>query len=92
MFGLINRHYLRKGWINSNGTINEDIKTRYNEISGLSESISECFSKSKYKNYVKKMSKHKEEIQSKKKRMMKKGFYKGLFIFSIRLMKSLIND
>ena len=37
------------GWINSDGAINEDAKTRYNEISGLSESINECFSKSKKK-------------------------------------------
>ena len=38
-----------KGWINSDSTINAEVKTRYNEISGLSESIKECFTKSKKK-------------------------------------------
>ena len=41
------------GWINSDGAINEDAKTRYNEISGLSESINECFSGSKKKKTLK---------------------------------------
>ena len=41
--------FSRKGWINSDGTIIEDVKTRYNEISGMSESINECFSNSEKK-------------------------------------------
>ena len=41
--------FLKKGWINSDGTINEDVKTKYNEISGMSENINKCFSNSEKK-------------------------------------------
>ena len=41
--------FSRKGWINSDGTINEDVKKRYNEISGMGESINKCFSNSEKK-------------------------------------------
>ena len=41
--------FLKKGWINSDGTINEDVKTRYNEISEMSENINKCFSNSEKK-------------------------------------------
>jgi len=41
--------FLKKGWINSDGSINEDVKTKYNEISGMSENINKCFSNSEKK-------------------------------------------
>jgi len=41
--------FLKKGWINSDGTINEDVKTRYNEISGMYENINKCFLNSEKK-------------------------------------------
>ena len=61
--------FLRKCWINSNGTINEDIKTRYNEISGMSKSISECFPNSEKKNAMPRNTK------KTRKRMGKKNYY-----------------
>lgn len=32
----------RKGWINKDGSINQDIRTKYNDISGVSDEINEC--------------------------------------------------
>ena len=32
----------RKGWINKDGSVNEDIRTKYDDISGVSDQIDEC--------------------------------------------------
>ena len=32
----------RKGWLNQNGTLNDSIKMRYDEIPGVSENINRC--------------------------------------------------
>ena len=65
---------LRKGWINSDGTINEDVKKRYNEISGMSESINICFSNSEKK---KARSRNKQKSIKGKEKTKDKG--KGIF-------------
>jgi len=78
-------NFLRKGWINSDGTINEEAKTRYNEIGGVSESINECFSKSKNKKLSrkiknksgKKVAKKKNNVKKSKKRSGKRNPKKG---------------
>lgn len=64
--------FLRKGWINSDGTINEDIKTRYNEISGMSKSVSECFPTSDKKKATARNAK-----KATKRMGRKKNYYRG---------------
>ena len=32
----------RKGWINIDGSVNESIRTKYDEIEGLSDQINDC--------------------------------------------------
>ena len=34
--------FYKKDWLNKNGTINDSIRTKYDEIPGVSRSISKC--------------------------------------------------
>ena len=36
--------FYKKDWLNKNGTLNDSIKTKYDEIPGVSKNISKCLS------------------------------------------------
>ena len=36
--------FYKKGWLNENGTLNDSIRIRYDEIQGVSKNINKCLS------------------------------------------------